>query len=257
MRADVSLDLLPVLALQQPHRGFFQQIVEADAVDEIDRVDRVALRLRHLLALGVAHDGVDVDVAERHLAGEVPGHHHHARHPEEDDVVARHQHRGGQEHFQVLGLFRPAERGEGHQGRGEPRIEDVRIAPQGFLPCHLQSCFFAARDKNPSLLVVPRRDLVAPPELARDAPVLDVLQPLVVSRGPVLRDELHLAARHRLQPGLRQAFHLHEPLVGEHRLDDRAGAARARDAQLVGLFRNQEFFFFQVAEDLLAGLEAF
>src|SRR5438093_5558603 len=40
----------------------------------------VALRLRHLLALGVAHDGVDVDVAERHLAGEVPGHHHHARH---------------------------------------------------------------------------------------------------------------------------------------------------------------------------------
>src|SRR3989442_723709 len=108
MRADVSLDLLPVLALQQPHRGFFQQLVEADAVDEIDRGDRVALRLRHLLALGVAHDGVDVDVAERHLAGEVPGHHHHARHPEADDVLARHQHRGGQEHFQVFGLFRPA-----------------------------------------------------------------------------------------------------------------------------------------------------
>ena len=39
-------------------------------------------------ALLVAHQGVDVDVAERHLLHEVQAHHHHARHPEEDDVEA-------------------------------------------------------------------------------------------------------------------------------------------------------------------------
>ena len=44
----------------------------------------------------------------------------------------------------------------------------------------------------------------------------------------------------RLQARLRHAVHLHEPLVGEHRLDDHAGAAGARHAQLVGLFRDQQ-----------------
>jgi hypothetical protein len=34
---------------------------------------------------------------------------------------------------------------------------------------------------------------VAPPQLARDAPVLDVVQPLVVGVGPVLGHELDLA----------------------------------------------------------------
>ena len=53
-----------------------------------ERVHDVALRLRHLLPLLVAHEGVDVDVAERHLLHEVQPHHHHAGDPEEDDVEA-------------------------------------------------------------------------------------------------------------------------------------------------------------------------
>ena len=51
-------------------------------------VHDVALGLRHLLPLLVAHQGVDVDVVERHLLHEVEAHHHHARDPEEDDVEA-------------------------------------------------------------------------------------------------------------------------------------------------------------------------
>ena len=44
-----------------------------------------------------------------------------------------------------------------------------------------------ARRRCLPLVVVPRRDLVAPPELARDAPVLDVVHPLVVGVDPVAR----------------------------------------------------------------------
>ena len=36
----------------------------------------------------VAHEGVDVDVAERHLVHDVQAHHHHPGDPEEDDVEA-------------------------------------------------------------------------------------------------------------------------------------------------------------------------
>ena len=53
-----------------------------------ERIDDVALRLRHLGAGVVAHQRVDVDVVERDLLHEVEAHHHHAGDPEEDDVEA-------------------------------------------------------------------------------------------------------------------------------------------------------------------------
>ncbi len=43
------------------------QRVGAVFVDQFERIDDVALRLRHLGAGGVAHQRVDVDVVERHF----------------------------------------------------------------------------------------------------------------------------------------------------------------------------------------------
>jgi hypothetical protein len=65
--------------------AFFHQRFQRDAVDQVHRVKHIALGLGHLLAFVVAHQAVDVHVAERHLAGEVLGHHDHPGHPEEDD----------------------------------------------------------------------------------------------------------------------------------------------------------------------------
>src|SRR5687768_18078569 len=47
------------------------QRVAAIAVDQIERVDDVAARFRHLLAALVAHQGMDIDRAERHIAHEM------------------------------------------------------------------------------------------------------------------------------------------------------------------------------------------
>ncbi len=91
--ADRLLDLLLVFRAQQADRGFRNQVFKRDAVDQVQRIDGIALRLRHFLAFGVAHNGVDVDVAERHFAGEVQGHHDHPCDPEEDDVESGDQHR--------------------------------------------------------------------------------------------------------------------------------------------------------------------
>ena len=70
------------------------QGVGAVEVDDVERVDAVALRLGHRLAEAVEHLRVDVDVVERHLAEVVQPGDHHPRHPERDDVAARHQHAG-------------------------------------------------------------------------------------------------------------------------------------------------------------------
>ena len=40
--------------------------VRAEALDDLQRIDHVALGLRHLLPLGIAHQRVDVDLPERH-----------------------------------------------------------------------------------------------------------------------------------------------------------------------------------------------
>ena len=50
-------------------------------------------------------------------------------------------------------------------------------------------------DEHLAVRPVPRRDLMAPPELARDAPRLDVLHPVEIGLLPVLRHELGLARR--------------------------------------------------------------
>ena len=58
-----------------------------------------------------------------------------------------------------------------------------------------------------------------PPELAGNAPRLDVLQPVEIGLFPVFRHEFRAPVPHRLQRRFGERFRIHEPLVGQHRLD--------------------------------------
>ena len=62
-----------------------EQFVEADTVDDVERVEDIALRL-DISARPCAHQAGDIDVLERHFIHEMIGRHDHARDPEEDDV---------------------------------------------------------------------------------------------------------------------------------------------------------------------------
>ena len=127
--AHVFLDLLLVLGAQQTDRGLRNQVFESDAVDQVQRIEGVALRLRHFLAFGIAHDGVDVDMRgmgtlpvkcrvimiiratqKKMMSKPVTS-------TEEGRNVSRSR-----------VLLRPAERGERHQRRGKPGVEDVLVA---------------------------------------------------------------------------------------------------------------------------------
>ena len=85
------------------------------ALDQVERVDPGAERLRHPPAVGRLDDRVHVDVGERHLAAELDPQHDHPRHPQEDDVPAGDQHVGRIEGAQRRRVVRPAQRGEREQ----------------------------------------------------------------------------------------------------------------------------------------------
>ncbi len=216
---------------------FFSSVFQRDAVDDVQRVEDIALGLGHLLAFAVAHQAVHVHLAEGHVAHEFQAEHHHARDPEEDDVEARDQHIAGIEALEVGVGLGPAQRGIGPQRRREPRVEDVgvRVSATSARACPglCPRLGFAARDEYIAGLVVPGGNLVTPPQLAADAPVADVAHPLEVGLRPVLGHEADAPGLHRLDGGSGQRFDPHVPLVGEQRLEDRAAAIAARHHQLV------------------------
>jgi hypothetical protein len=226
------------LRLHHAAGALLHQRLQLDAVDEIDGVEHVALGLGHLVALGVAHQAVDVDVAEGHLVHELEPHHDHPGDPEEDDVEAGDQHRGGVEGLEPLRVLRPAEGGEGPERGAEPGVEHVRVLLQREVrrePVLVADLLLGAADVDVALGVVPGRDAMAPPDLAADAPVLDVAHPLEVGVLPVVRHEADAPSSTASMAGSAEGADLHVPLVGQVGLDDGAGAVAAGHHQLVVL----------------------
>ena len=129
---DTRLRQLDVAPLRR-HRGQrHTQRVGAELVHQLQRIDGVAERLRHLAPLLVTDERVDVDVLKWNLAHEVDALHHHAGDPEEDDVERRHQHGARIKFLQRrIDILRPAHRRERPQRGGEPRVEDVFVLPKG------------------------------------------------------------------------------------------------------------------------------
>ncbi len=102
-----------------------------------------------------------------------------------------------------------------------------------------------------------------PPQLPRDAPVLDVVQPLVVSVHPVFRVKLDLATCHAFQRLLGDAFspvagfaHRDEPLIGQHGLDHHMSTVTARYFEFVLLGLLEKARSFEVGNDLFASRKA-
>ena len=93
---------------------------------------------------------------------------------------------------------------------------------------------------------------MAPPDLPRNAPGLDVLHPVEEGRFPLLRHEHGLALAHRRDRRLRQRLGVDVPLIGEERLEHRAGAVAVRHDVLRRLDLVDQPRRFQPLDNLLA-----
>ena len=101
------------------------------------------------------------------------------------------------------------------------------------------------------------RYAVSPPELTRDAPVLNVLQPVLVSVLVFLGIELDVVVHDGRQGDVGKMLHRQEPLHGEARLDGGVGVA-LRVAHLVDVVLHflHEASLLQVLGYLLAAVHA-
>ena len=128
----------------------------------------------------------------------------------------------------------------GHQGKhlvidfALVLLGDIELGKS--LVVGMKCCFC---DIAVAVFIIPSGNLMPPPQLARDAPILDVVHPLVISVNPIFGDEFHRAAVNRVFGFLRQAHafefavgltaigrgaHGDKPLAGEHGLNHRACA---------------------------------
>ena len=81
-----------------------------------------------------------------------------------------------------------------------------------------------------------------PPQLARDAPGLDVLHPVEEGFLPAFRDDLDIAGLHRFNRFLRELFCVHIPLIGQPRFDHHTAAVPERRCDLARLRIVLDFF---------------
>ena len=114
----------------------------------------------------------------------------------------------------------------------------------------------AGADVDIVLLVVPGGNAVAPPELAADAPVLDVVHPGEIGVFPVARHEFDLAVFHRLDRRFGEGVDRHVPLPRQEGLDDDAAAVAPRHFHLVRLDLFDQARPFEILDDELARGEA-
>ena len=251
-------NLLFFLRLHQPFGAFVDQRIQGNAVDHVQRVEHIALGLGHLLAVVVAHQAVHIDLLEGHLIGELQGHHDHPGDPEEDDIETGHQHIGGMEGAQGIGVFRPAKGREGPQGGAEPGVQNVIVLAQRCVTKIVfgADLFLAAAHIDIAVGVIPGRNAVAPPELPGNTPVLQVAHPGEIHVLVVLGHELDVAIFHRGNGRLGQLFHGHEPLVGQVGFDDNAGAVASGHLQGVVSDFFQQAKGVQIVHDFLAGIHA-
>ena len=201
--------------------------VSAVLVDQVERIDARAERLRHAPTVGGLDRRVDVHVGERDPAGERDAGHDHPRHPEVDDVPARDEDVAGVPRGELGRLIRPAERGVRPQRRREPGVEHVgRLLP----PLALR--LLDLHDVR-AVGGEPDGQAVAPPELTRYAPGADRLHPVEVDLLHALRVEAHLLGLDDVDRRLGQLVHAAEPLQRDQRLDARAGALAEADGVAV------------------------
>ena len=111
-------------------------------------------------------------------------------------------------------------------------------------------------DEDLAVRPVPGRDAVAPPELARDAPGLDVLHPVEVGLLPVLRDDRGAPLAHAGDRRLGERLGVDVPLVGEERLDRHAAAVAVRDRVRVLVRLLDELALLHHRDDAVARREA-
>mmetsp|Transcript_15329 Transcript_15329/g.28931 ORF Transcript_15329/g.28931 Transcript_15329/m.28931 type:complete len:357 (-) Transcript_15329:484-1554(-) len=211
---------------------------------------------------------MEVDRVEGELAGEPQGHHDHPRHPEEKDVMTCLQQGGGEEGLEVLVVLSvgPSEDREREEAGREPGVQHVLILlnlnllAKRFLRLGRRLCGRATGE--PPVFGLLRLDYlvrgnpVSPPQLPRDAPLLNVFQPVVPSLVVELGEDLQLAFPQGFDAPVCQIFAVHPPLRLQVGLNDVLGSGAEAQPHFVRLLSDPQALLLQRLFHGAAGFKA-
>src|SRR5687767_12909640 len=80
---------------------------------------------------------------------------------------------------------------------------------------------------------IPSRNLMSPPDLSRNTPILDVFHPGKIRIIPSFGNDTDIASAHGLDGRVRQRFDFYEPLRREIRLDGGLATIAVPDREFV------------------------
>src|SRR5579885_2172708 len=196
---------------------------------------------------------MDVKLPERNFIHEFQAHHDHARTPEKQDVKTHDHQVRWIVPTQVIRIGRPSQRRKRPQRRTEPCIENIRFRPQivgSALRTGTGRSF--RNDHLATLPAGPYRNPMAPPKLARNAPVVNAVHPIEIDLAVVFGNDADVSLLNRADCGLCQRLHPHKPLFGQNRFDHGLAAAANTDAESVFFLFFQKASGAKVVEDLFA-----
>ena len=249
-----------IIAGAHAHYQAEAQRVGTVFVNNLQRIYAVAQGFGHLPSLFIPHQAVDQHRLKGCLTHVLDTGNHHPGNPESNNIPARHQHAGGIEVFQIFRVVRPSQGGERPQGGGEPGIKHVLILAQLAAALRADCRILAAYDLFTAVIAVPHRNPVSPPQLAADAPVADVLHPVIIHFAEPFRHKLRPALPHSGDSRFSQGLHLHKPLFAQPRFHRRIPVAVAEAHVMAVVFnlhqQTQLFQFFNNGLPALHGIHA-
>ncbi len=93
---------------------------------------------------------------------------------------------------------------------------------------------------------------MSPPELARDAPILDVFHPVEIYPGEVFGYDADATVVNCFERCFGKRFGAYEPLCGDHRFNHLTTALRARYSEQVRFFLDDQTGAAHVLPDIMA-----
>ena len=151
-------------------------------VNHFQGINTVPKRFAHLPALGIPHQSMDQHMVERGLSCLLQTGEDHTDYPEEDNIIAGNQYICWIEVLHLRSLVRPSQGRKGPQCRGKPGIQGILVLMEMSAAAFWTfSGHFPGNYSLSALVAIISRDPVSPPELAGDAPISDILQPMEIS----------------------------------------------------------------------------
>ena len=213
---ELRLVELEILRTGNLHQHSETHAVGAVVLHKTKRIDAVTTRLAHGLAVGAHDRGMDDDMLEGDLARAVHGRHHHTGNPKAHDIASRGKNLCGVcglELGGVVAVSSPAHGGKRPKLRREPGVKHVGILTDFVTAFGAHMHVLDAGILPTAMIAIEHGDTMTPPQLARDAPILQVGQPVKVNLLPASRMELDLTVLDHTGRFFLKAVNRDEPLL--------------------------------------------